>query len=97
MLVDLTNMNITGKEAQLKLDEVCITCNKNGIPFDTQSPFITSGIRLGTPAVTARGMKEEDMREIADLIHLTITDFENSKESVAKRVGTLCGKYPLYK
>lgn len=96
MLVNLTNMNITGKEAQLRLDEVNITCNKNGIPFDTQSPFITSGIRLGTPAVTARGMKEEDMKEIADLIYLTITDFENSKTNVVSRVKTLCGKYPLY-
>lgn len=96
MLVNLTNMNITGKEAQHKLDEVFITCNKNGIPFDTQSPFITSGIRLGTPAVTARGMKEEDMREIAELIYLTITDFENSQNSIRRRVQTLCGKYPLY-
>ncbi|MHB8061635.1 MAG: serine hydroxymethyltransferase [Ruminiclostridium sp.] len=96
MLVNLTNMNITGKEAQLKLDDVFITCNKNGIPFDTQSPFITSGIRLGTPAVTARGMNEEDMKEIAELIHLTITDFENSQVSIRNRVETLCGKYPLY-
>lgn len=96
MLVNLTNMNITGKEAQHKLDEVFITCNKNGIPFDTQSPFITSGIRLGTPAVTSRGMKEEDMREIADLIFLTITDFENSQNSIRSRVQVLCGKYPLY-
>lgn len=96
MLVNLTNMNITGKEAQHKLDEVFITCNKNGIPFDTQSPFITSGIRLGTPAVTARGMKEEDMREIAELIYLAITDFENSQNSIRSRVQTLCGKYPLY-
>lgn len=96
MLVNLTNMNITGKEAQYKLDEVCITCNKNGIPFDTQSPFITSGIRLGTPAVTARGIKEEDMKEIADLIHLTITDYDNSQNSIRSRVQTLCDKYPLY-
>ncbi len=96
MLVNLTNMNITGKEAQHKLDEVFITCNKNGIPFDTQSPFITSGIRLGTPAVTSRGMKEEDMKEIADLIFLTITDFENSQNSIRSRVQALCGKYPLY-
>ncbi|WP_242834911.1 serine hydroxymethyltransferase [Ruminiclostridium cellobioparum] len=96
MLVNLTNMNITGKEAQHKLDEVFITCNKNGIPFDTQSPFITSGIRLGTPAVTSRGMKEEDMREIADLIFLTITDFENSQNRIRSRVQVLCGKYPLY-
>ncbi len=97
MLLNLTNMNITGKEAQLKLDDVNITCNKNGIPFDTQSPFITSGIRLGTPAVTARGMKEEDMKEIAELIHLTITDFDNSKDSIIDRVDTLSGKYPLYR
>ncbi len=97
MLVNLTNMNITGKEAQHRLDEVCITCNKNGIPFDTQSPFITSGIRLGTPAVTSRGMNEEDMKEIADLIYLTIADFENSKSNVTKRAEILCNKYPLYK
>ncbi len=97
MLVNLTNMNITGKEAQLKLDEVCITCNKNGIPFDTLSPFITSGIRLGTPAVTARGMNEADMAEIADLIHLTITDFDNSQDQIRARVNELCSKYPLYR
>lgn len=96
MLVNLTNINITGKEAQIRLDEVCITCNKNGIPFDTLSPFITSGIRLGTPAVTARGMKEEDMKEIAELIYLTITDFENTQDIVRKRVGILADKYPLY-
>jgi glycine hydroxymethyltransferase len=96
MLINLTNMNVTGKEAQLKLDDVFITCNKNGIPFDTQSPFITSGIRLGTPAVTARGMNEEDMKEIADLVHLTITKFESSQGIIKKRVETLCGKYPLY-
>lgn len=96
MLVNLTNMNITGKEAQIRLDDVCITCNKNGIPFDTLSPFITSGIRLGTPAVTARGMKEEDMKEIAELIYLTITDFENTQDSVRERVQALVSKYPLY-
>jgi glycine hydroxymethyltransferase len=97
MLVNLTNMNITGKEAQLKLDEVCITCNKNGIPFDTQKPSITSGIRLGIPAVTSRGMNEADMDEIADLIHLTITDFEASQNNIRNRVEKLCSKYPLYK
>lgn len=96
MLLDLRNINVTGKEAQFMLDEVFITVNKNGIPFDTQSPFITSGIRIGTPAVTSRGMKEEDMKEIAELIHMTLTDFENSKEKVVNRVNTLCGKYPLY-
>lgn len=96
MLVDVTNKGVTGKEAQHMLDERNITCNKNGIPFDTQKPFITSGIRLGTPAVTSRGMKEEDMVEIADLIHLTVSDFEGSKEEVKNRVKKLCDKYPLY-
>ncbi|HOM01456.1 MAG TPA: serine hydroxymethyltransferase [Acetivibrio sp.] len=96
MLVDLRNKGLTGKYVQHILDEVCITVNKNGIPFDPESPFVTSGIRIGTPAVTARGMKEEDMLEIADLINLTITDYENSKESVKERVKTLCEKYPLY-
>jgi glycine hydroxymethyltransferase len=96
MLVDLRNKGITGKDAQNMLDEVHITVNKNGIPFDTESPFITSGIRLGTPAVTTRGMKEEDMREIAELINLTLTDFDNSKDNIKERVGVLCKKYPLY-
>lgn len=97
MLVNLTNMNITGKEAQLKLDEVCITCNKNGIPFDTQKPSITSGIRLGTPAVTSRGMNEADMDEIAELIYLTINNFEEKQNIIRERVENLCSKYPLYK
>lgn len=96
MLVDLTNKGITGKSAQFMLDEVNITVNKNGIPFDTNSPFVTSGIRIGTPAVTTRGMNEDDMAEIADLISLTLTDFENSKESIKERVKKLCDKYPLY-
>ena len=96
ILVDLTNMNVTGKEAQIRLDEVMITVNKNGIPFDTQSPFVTSGIRLGTPAVTTRGMKEEEMVEIADMIYLTITDFENSKEKIKERVRNICERFPLY-
>lgn len=97
MLVDLRNKGVTGKEAQNMLDEVNITVNKNGIPFDTQSPFITSGIRIGTPAVTARGMKEEDMLEIADLINLSVTDYNNSKKVIVERVEKLCNKYPLYK
>jgi glycine hydroxymethyltransferase len=97
MLLDLRNKGVTGKDAQNMLDEVFITVNKNGIPFDTQSPFITSGIRIGTPAVTARGMKEDDMMEIADLINLTMIDFVNSKENIKGRVEKLCGKYPLYK
>ena len=96
MLVDLTNMGVTGKEAEKMLDEVHITVNKNTIPFETLSPFVTSGIRIGTPAATSRGFKEEDMREIAALIKLTITDFENKAEEVKARVAALCSKYPLY-
>lgn len=97
MLLDLSNMNVTGKQAQYMLDEVFITANKNGIPFDKQSPFVTSGIRLGTPAVTARGMLENDMLDIAEMIRLTINDFENSKEKVVGMVSKLCEKYPLYR
>ncbi len=96
MLLDLSDKGVTGKQAQYMLDEVFITVNKNGIPFDKQSPFITSGIRVGTPAVTSRGMKEEDMVEIAEMFKLTITDFENSKEKVIAKVKQLCDKYPLY-
>lgn len=96
MLVDLTDMGVTGKEAEHNLDEVGITVNKNAIPFDKQSPFITSGIRIGTPASTSRGFVEEDMREIANLIKLAVCDFENSKDEAAKRVAALCAKYPLY-
>lgn len=96
MLVDLSNMGITGKDAQIMLDEVGITCNKNGIPFDTLSPFVTSGIRLGTPAVTARGMKEDAMEEIASLIFLALSDYEKNKNEVRDRVSKLLAKYPLY-
>lgn len=96
MLLDLTHMGVTGKEAQHNLDEVFITVNKNGIPFDTQSPFVTSGVRIGTPAVTSRGMVEEDMEEIAELIRLTITDYAGSKDTIIARVKALCDKYPLY-
>lgn len=96
MLVDLRNMDITGKQAQLNLDEVNITCNKNGIPYDPQSPFITSGIRLGTAAVTTRGMDEAAMDEIAELIILTIKDFEGNKEKVKAGVADLVKRFPLY-
>ena len=96
MLLDLSNFNVTGKLAQHQLDEVGITVNKNAVPFDKLSPFITSGIRIGTPAVTSRGMLEEDMVEIAKLIKLTITDFENAANTVRERVKKLCAKYPLY-
>lgn len=97
MLIDLTSMGVTGKEAEHMLDEVRITVNKNSIPFETASPFITSGIRLGTPASTTRGMNEDDMKEIAELIYLTLSDFEANKEAVKERVAALCSKYPLYR
>lgn len=96
ILIDLTNKGVTGKDAQHMLDELNITVNKNGIPFDTLSPFVTSGIRIGTPAVTSRGMKEEDMVEIAELIHLAISAYDSSKDEVLNRVKKLCDKYPLY-
>ena len=97
ILLDLSDTGVTGKEAEHMLDEVGITVNKNAIPFDKQSPFITSGIRLGTPATTTRGFVEEDMREVAKLIKLTISDFDNSKDEVRNRVAKLCEKHPLYK
>ena len=96
MLLDLTKKGLTGKEVEHNLDEVGITANKNTIPNDPQSPFVTSGIRLGTPAVTSRGMKEEDMVEIAQLISMVINDFEGTKDEIATRVAALCKKYPLY-
>ena len=96
MLLDLRDFNVTGKEAEHLLDEVGITVNKNAIPFDPQRPFITSGVRIGTPAVTTRGMKEEDMVEIARLIHLTLTDLENKRDEIVAGVAALCKKHPLY-
>ncbi len=96
MLLDLTQKGITGKELEHNLDEVCITVNKNTIPNDPQSPFVTSGIRIGTPAVTSRGFKEDDVRETARLISMIISDFEGNREEVMKRVDVLCKKYPLY-
>jgi glycine hydroxymethyltransferase len=98
MLVDLTNKNITGKEAQNLLDEVNITANKNTIPFEPRSPFVTSGLRLGSPALTTRGFKEVDMKEVADIIALVLdnpTD-EDKKIEARARVAALCEKYPLY-
>lgn len=97
MLLDLTDTGITGKEAEAHLDEVGITVNKNAIPFDTRSPFITSGVRIGTPATTSRGFDEDDMREIAKLIKLAVLDFDNSADEVRARVKALCDKHPLYK
>ena len=96
MLLDLRNMGITGKEFQHRLDEVHITVNKNAIPNDPESPFVTSGVRVGTPAVTSRGFKEEEMALIAGWMKKTATDFEATKEQVAKEVVDLCKKFPLY-
>ena len=96
MSLDVRSMNVTGKEAEHLLDEIGITCNKNTIPFDPASPNVTSGVRLGTPAVTTRGMKEADMEEIAEIIYLALSDFEANKAQCAQRVQTLLAKYPLY-
>ena len=95
LLVDLRQKDITGKDAEELLDGVGITCNKNTIPFDPQSPFVTSGIRLGTPAMTTRGMKEDAMKEIGILIGETI-DGSTDMETIRKQVTTLCQDYPLY-
>ena len=98
MLVDLTSKNITGKLAQNVLDEVNITANKNTIPFEPRSPFVTSGLRLGSPALTTRGFKEDDMREVANIIALVLNnpDDENKKIEARRRVAALCEKYPIY-
>lgn len=96
LLVDLRPMNITGKELEKRLDEVYITVNKNAIPDDPQSPFVTSGIRVGTPAATSRGFKEEDFEVIGHLIGLCAKDFENSADYIRAEVTKLCEKCPLY-
>ncbi len=96
MLLDLRKFDITGKELEKRLDEVHITVNKNAIPNDPQSPFITSGVRIGTPAVTSRGFKEPEMKLIAGWIKKVVTDFENSKDEVLAEVTALCEKFPIY-
>ena len=96
MLVDLRNFNVTGKEMQHRLDEVYITANKNSIANDPESPFVTSGIRIGTPAITTRGFKEEDMVKVAELIKLTAVDFEGKADYIRGEVNKLCTKYPLF-
>lgn len=95
MLVDLKSLNLTGKQAEKMLDEVNITCNKNTIPNDPQSPFVTSGVRLGTPSATTRGLKEEDMDQIAEAIALTLKDFEANKEKAKAIIDGITAKYPL--
>lgn len=96
MLLDLTGLDVTGKELQRRCDEVYITLNKNTIPNDPQSPFVTSGVRIGTPAITSRGLKEEDMPKIAELVWLAATDFEAKADYICEEVTKLCDKYPIY-
>ncbi len=96
MLIDLRGTGITGKELQLRLDDCNVTANKNTIPGDPEKPFITSGVRIGTPAVTARGMKEEDMVVLADIIAMTIFEYETKKQEILDKVASLTSKYPLY-
>ena len=95
MLVDLQNMEVSGKEMQKRLDEVYITVNKNAVPNDPASPFVTSGIRIGTPAVTTRGLKEEEMGTIAKLIKMAVTDFETKADEIRSEVNRICEKYPV--
>ncbi len=96
MLVDLRPVHITGKELEHRLDEVYITVNKNAIPNDPEKPSITSGIRVGTPAVTSRGLVTEDMEKIAEFMYLCATDFENKADAIRAGVNEICKKYPLY-
>ena len=97
MLLDLRGTGVTGKELEHRLDEVNITANKNAIPNDPEKPFVTSGVRLGTPAATTRGLKEDDFKEIGRLIALCVKDFEGKKEEIKASVAAICTKYPLYK
>ena len=96
MLVDVRNFNITGKEIERRLDECFITVNKNAIPNDPEKPFVTSGIRVGTPAATTRGLKEEDMKEIARIMGMVARDFEGNKNAAQEAVVALTKKYPIY-
>ncbi len=96
MLIDLRSFGITGKEAEARLDSVHITANKNAIPNDPESPFVTSGLRVGTPAVTSRGFKEDEMKLIARWIKLAASDYDNRKDEISEQVVALCEKYPIY-
>ena len=96
MLLDLRGSSVTCKELQIKCDEVNITLNKNTVPNDPESPFITSGVRIGTPAVTSRGLKEKDMKKVAKLLALCIKDFDNSREYIKSEVEKICAEYPIY-
>ena len=96
MLIDLRGTGVTGKELEHRLDEVYITANKNAIPYDPEKPFVTSGVRVGTPAVTTRGLGEKEMEQIAEFIYLCITDFDNKKEEIIAGVKAITDKFPLY-
>ena len=96
LLLDLTNLDITGKELQSRCDSVYITLNKNAIPNDPRSPFVTSGVRIGTAAITSRGFKEDDMEEIAELIKLTVKEYDDKQDEIRNRVVSLCKKHPIY-
>ena len=96
MLVDLRGMDVSGKELQNRCDEVSITLNKNTVPNDPRSPFVTSGVRIGTPAITSRGLVESDMDEIARCVWLAATDFENKADEIRASVTEICGRYPIY-
>lgn len=96
MLVDLRGMEVSGKELQNRCDEVYLTLNKNTVPNDPRSPFVTSGVRIGTPAITSRGLKEDDMPKIAELVWLAATEFENQADYIRSEVTKLCEKYPIY-
>ena len=96
MLIDLRNKGITGKELETRLDDIGITVNKNSVPFDTEKPAITSGIRIGTPAVTTRGFKEGEMKKIANLINETVNNYETKKDEIKEEVQKICKEFPLY-
>jgi glycine hydroxymethyltransferase len=96
MLLDLRNLGITGKELEHRLDEVFITVNKNTIPNDPQSPFVTSGIRVGTPAVTSRGLGIAEMGQLAELIYLAATQFDEKADYIRASVAEICSRFPLY-
>ncbi len=96
MLVDVRKFSLTGKELERRLDDIGVTCNKNAIPFDPEKPFVTSGIRLGSPAVTTRGFKEDDMKEVAKIIKIAALGDESKYDEARARVKALCDKYPLY-
>ena len=96
ILIDLRSMNITGRELERRLDEVHITANKNAIPNDPEGPRVTSGLRVGTPAVTSRGFGVSEMKMIAKWIKRVVVDFDNSKDQITDEVVSLCNKYPIY-